>query len=73
MLGDTWRITPGHQAIFNRPAIVAPHAVANSEEGMFLTTSDKKCEITTFGKMFIYLIHWGGKKKGHSYHKTIFI
>ncbi|KAM9450880.1 rap guanine nucleotide exchange factor 6 isoform 2-T3 [Clarias gariepinus] len=32
MLGDTWRITAGHQAIFNRPAIVAPHAVANSEE-----------------------------------------
>ncbi|KAF5890480.1 rap guanine nucleotide exchange factor 6-like isoform X3, partial [Clarias magur] len=32
MLGDTWRMTAGHQAVFNRPAIVAPHAVTNSEE-----------------------------------------
>ncbi|XP_026796762.1 rap guanine nucleotide exchange factor 6 isoform X3 [Pangasianodon hypophthalmus] len=32
LLGDTWRMAAGRRAIFTRPAIVAPHAVANSEE-----------------------------------------
>lgn len=36
LLGDTWRMN----AIFTRPAIVAPHAVANSEEGMFSKPPD---------------------------------
>ncbi|XP_058270883.1 rap guanine nucleotide exchange factor 6 isoform X3 [Hemibagrus wyckioides] len=32
LLGDTWRLADGHHPIFTRPASVAPHAVANSEE-----------------------------------------
>lgn len=35
LLGDTWRMAAEHNASFTRPATVAPHAVANSKEGMF--------------------------------------
>lgn len=35
LLSDTWRMPAEGHTIFTRPAIVAAHAVANSEEGMF--------------------------------------
>lgn len=40
LLGDTWRLADGHHPIFTRPVSVAPHAVANSEEGMFSKPPD---------------------------------